>query len=114
MQVPLTTKAQYDSFLAASFFSPLLLFKHSYRCTLSCLVLDRLDPHHLHSVDQFWVIDVLQYRELSNFISKSLSIRHESPQALILYKGECIWEEDHMDIHPTDIAEVLIRYREKD
>ncbi|MBP6183532.1 MAG: bacillithiol system redox-active protein YtxJ [Saprospiraceae bacterium] len=113
MQVPLTTTAQYDSFLADSFLNPLLLFKHSYRCNLSSLVLDRLDFPLLQSVNQYWIIDVNQHRALSDLVSQSLNIRHESPQALIVYKGECIWDEDHLDILPSDIAEVMMHYREE-
>ncbi len=103
----LSTEVQYDRFLEESFITPLLLFKHSYRCTLSAIVLDRIESHFLLLSKQFWLLDVVQNRELSNFVSRTQSIHHESPQALIIYKGECIWDEDHLDIQTDDIISIM-------
>lgn len=88
---------------------PVLLFKHSTRCSISSVALARLDGED--ELDEFldsYLIDVINCRPLSNLIANHFEIRHESPQILLIFKGECIYDESHLAIFPKDIKDVTL------
>jgi bacillithiol system protein YtxJ len=45
-----------------------------------------------------YFLDLISYRSISNAVADSFGIRHESPQLLIIYKGECVYHASHMGI----------------
>ena len=56
----------------------------------------------------FFYLDLLSYRQLSNKIAQIFSVPHESPQILLIKNGECIYEESHLGITADDLQEQLI------
>jgi bacillithiol system protein YtxJ len=49
-------------------------------------------------------LDLLSYRGLSNKIAQEFNVPHESPQALVIRDGQCVYEESHMGISMNDIV----------
>lgn len=58
------------------------------------------------TLDAF-LLDLLKHREVSNYISESFSVQHESPQALLIYKGECVFDASHLDINASDLKAAM-------
>jgi bacillithiol system protein YtxJ len=80
-----------------------LIFKHSKRCNISSIVKSRLEraaaPPHI----DFYFLDLITYRNISNKIAEDFSVYHESPQVLLIKDGECIYDESHTGINMEDI-----------
>jgi bacillithiol system protein YtxJ len=57
---------------------------------------------------EFEFVDVIDNRKRSDEIEEIYSIRHESPQVIILDdSGGVIWNASHYDITETSIREAL-------
>ncbi|MCB9170899.1 MAG: bacillithiol system redox-active protein YtxJ [Flavobacteriales bacterium] len=108
--IPLNARAQLDVIDAASQERPVLIFKHSTRCSISFAALDRLergwsdadDAHH-----PAWLLDLIRHRDVSNAVAERYGVRHESPQVLIIHRGRCIDHASHLMISYRDTKEAL-------
>jgi bacillithiol system protein YtxJ len=91
---------EFDRLLAQSGERPLLLFKHSLTCGTSAEALDELIEHlDDDKLDaEYAIVTVQSHRELSNAISARLKVRHETPQALLIYDGRVIWSASHFRV----------------
>ena len=89
-----------ESLLRNSHESDQLIFKHSSRCGISSLVKNRLAKEINNSVTPITIhlIEVINSRTLSNQLAEHLSVRHESPQLLVISKGKCTFHTSHFDI----------------
>jgi bacillithiol system protein YtxJ len=88
---------------------PVLIFKHSYRCSISALALSRLKQSEQFpdlSIE-FILVDVLKDRAFSNLVADYFHVDHESPQALLIKDGKCILNRSHMQIRLSEIAGML-------
>ncbi len=96
----LRSTGDIDDVVRRSFSVPCLLFKHSTRCEISAMAKYRLEEGWSIEEDtlEAYFLDLIKYREVSNYIAESFSVRHESPQALLIYKGECVFDASHLDI----------------
>ena len=54
----------------------------------------------------FYYLDLINYRSISKKIEELYDVSHESPQVLVIKKGECVYDESHMSITMKDILEV--------
>jgi bacillithiol system protein YtxJ len=84
-----------------------LLFKHSTRCSISTVALERLNKSSLSDRVPAYLLDLLSYREISNAIATRLQVPHESPQVLLIKNGECFYDESHLSITVEDIETTL-------
>lgn len=82
--------------------TPLFIYKHSPRCGTSRYVLDTLKENDFAMDQDVFILDVIFNRQLARTISERLQVVHESPQLLLIHKGECIWAEDHLEIDPFE------------
>ena len=48
------------------------------------------------------LIDVLQFREISNFVASKSNIVHQSPQLIVLKNKEIIYNQSHHAIEFTE------------
>ncbi len=103
--LPLSEPEQLDSIVKESFTIPLVLFKHSIRCSISAMAKSRLERSIVPEGLPFYYIDLIHYRPLSNAIAQRFGVQHESPQVLLISKGECIYEESHNGIDMDEINE---------
>ncbi len=84
---------------------PQLIFKHSTRCEISRMALSRLQRHWNTNAIEPYLLDLLQHREISNEISNTFDVAHQSPQVLVIKKGACVFDESHNAISFDDIME---------
>ncbi len=106
--IPLTTEEQFEQILIKSAEKPQVIFKHSTRCGTSSMVLNRLERSEAPGNIDFYFLDLIAFRNISNRISEKLSVYHESPQLLLIKNGECIYDESHMGISMDDLVEQAV------
>ncbi|MBT8190975.1 MAG: bacillithiol system redox-active protein YtxJ [Saprospiraceae bacterium] len=99
-----------DELVETSSGIPSIIFKHSTRCGISKFVLKNFergigefDP----SEARFYFLDLIKHRDISNQIEKRFSIIHESPQVIMIHKGETIFDASHQGIQAHQITERL-------
>lgn len=85
-----------------------LIFKHSTRCGISSMVLNRLESKwkDTDSVSCYY-LDLLQHRDISNAIAAQFGVEHQSPQVLLIQNGRCIYHQSQTGITVNDILEHL-------
>jgi bacillithiol system protein YtxJ len=103
--IPLTSEAQLDSISEHSFDKPQVIFKHSTTCSISNMALSRMDRSEFPASIDFYLLDLKQYRSISNQIAEKFQVHHESPQVLLIKKGECIYDESHYGIQMDELVE---------
>ncbi|MBC8033207.1 MAG: bacillithiol system redox-active protein YtxJ, partial [Chitinophagaceae bacterium] len=77
---PITSEDQLLSIVEKSLTKPQLIFKHSIRCSVSSMVKNRLDKGKQPEGIDFYYLDLINYRRISNKIAETFQVRHESPQ----------------------------------
>ncbi len=92
-----------------SFEKPVMLFKHSTRCSISSMALSRLENYW--DIDEEALqpvyLDLIANRDISNKIAADLRVTHQSPQILIVKNGKCIYQASHNQIDVEDIKQNL-------
>lgn len=89
-----------------------LIFKHSTRCSISSMALNRLETKWQDDEQiPAYYLDLLEHRDISNEIANLFSVEHASPQALLIQNGRCIYHASHTDISAMDILEVAKKIR---
>ena len=101
----LTSIDQLEAIAADSFNTPQVLFKHSTRCSISSMALNRLESSTPPDGVDFYLLDLLQHRDISGAIAQKFNVHHESPQVLVIKNGECTYDESHMGISMDEIIE---------
>jgi bacillithiol system protein YtxJ len=99
----LTESEQIIAIKERSYEIPQVIFKHSTRCSISAMALSRLERADQPTQGDFYFLDLIANRSLSNEVAEIFSVRHESPQVLIIKDGECIYDESHMGISMDEI-----------
>lgn len=113
----ITTEASLERAIATSSQKPVLIFKHSNRCPVSRSVLRRLDGLLRHDAPDridYYLLDVISYRTLSDSIAEMLEVEHASPQVLLIKNRSCIYHANQMKIDGTEIierAEIFTEYQ---
>jgi bacillithiol system protein YtxJ len=84
---------------------PQVIFKHSTRCSVSAVALQRLQKVAQPTDIDFYFLDLLAFRDVSNKIAETFRVHHESPQVLLIRDGDCVYEESHMGISMNEIVD---------
>src|SRR5262245_43642440 len=103
--IELTEENQLATINEQSKNQPVVIFKHSTRCSISSMAKNRLERSAQPENILFYHLDLIKYRDISNKIAKNYVVHHESPQILIIRNGECFYEESHNGIDMNDIVE---------
>ncbi len=101
----LTDENQLGQIKTQSSTTPQLIFKHSTRCSISSMAKNRLDRSKDTEGIDFYYLDLLNYRKISQQIETDFMVSHESPQVLLIKNGECIYDESHSGISMDAIVE---------
>lgn len=101
----LTSEEQLGQIIEKSATVPQVIFKHSTRCSISSMVLDRLERSKAPEAVDFYYLDLIAHRGLSNKIAEMFHVHHESPQVLLVKNGECTYDESHMGIRMDEVVE---------
>lgn len=94
----LTSGDALQAALEASEQHPVLLFKHSTRCPISAAAYAQVNAFEEQQPEPVYLVKVIEDRPVSNEIAELLSIRHESPQALVVHHHKVVWNASHYDI----------------
>ena len=101
--IPLLDEQQIEEIKANSATRPQVIFKHSTRCSLSSMARNRLDKNAFPEGIDFYFLDIINHRHISNKIASDFQVYHESPQVLLIKKGTCIYDESHSGIQMHEI-----------
>lgn len=87
---------------------PVVLFKHSTRCSISSAALDRVErgwnDQEMEGIRPYY-LDLIAHRSISDAIAIHYQVEHQSPQVLVIKDGECVYHESHMGISYREIRE---------
>lgn len=103
--IDLYTPEQLSSIKDLSKNRPQVIFKHSTRCSISNVAKARLEKAAVPEQIDFYFLDLLKHRQLSNQIAEEFDVHHESPQVLLIQNGECIYDESHSGISMSEIEQ---------
>ena len=105
----LHTVDELEAAIAESRQRPVLLFKHSRTCGISCEALDELRAHLAEPPPQaaYKLITVQSHRAVSDAASTRLGLRHETPQAILLRDGRPVWSASHFRITARELNKAL-------
>lgn len=90
-----------------SFIIPQVIFKHSTRCSISKMVFNRFNNAPDFGNADYYLLLVIEQRNISNVVEQIFNIKHESPQVLLIKNGSCYFSESHNAITIDDILEQL-------
>lgn len=106
--IPLDSLEQLDSIIEESSKKPILLFKHSTRCSISAMALTRFQNQFDKETNvDLYFLDLLKHRDVSNKIATVLGVQHQSPQAIVIYNNEVLYEGSHSEINANKIAKSI-------
>lgn len=98
LKINLSEKEQWKELLIESNKDPVFVFKHSTRCGVSSMVLNRFKKQMKERNQKFYFLNILSNRELSDWIADELNIRHESPQLIVLKDEKAIAYDSHYNL----------------
>ena len=99
----LTNEIQLEQIKTLSAQKPQLIFKHSTRCSISSMAKNRLERSTMPDGVDFYYLDLLKYRNISNKIESLFNVPHESPQVILIKDGECKYDESPSGISMDEI-----------
>lgn len=96
---------QFDEILKSE---SAVIFKHSTSCPISGNVLTEIRAGLGNGFPApFYLVHVIEDRAVSNYIARHTGVTHESPQAMVLRRGEIVWHGSHFDITADRLKEAL-------
>jgi bacillithiol system protein YtxJ len=108
--IQLESLEQLENIKKESENATVLIFKHSTRCSTSRMTLDRLernwDSAQMKSIIPYY-LDLISFRQVSNAIADSFGVEHESPQVLLISKGESYLDLSHFEIQYDQIRQAI-------
>ena len=104
-------EADWAALVKASHNRPVLLFKHSTRCSISA---SRWPVFQGFAAKQLRVdchrLMVIENRSLSMQVAQAIGVEHESPQVILLHRGKAVWHTSHWSITEEDMDGALARF----
>ncbi len=97
--IPLNSVSQLNEIKIASQTHPVLIFKHSTRCSISRMALKQFEKQYdLQPEINCYYLDLLNFRDISNEIASQFNVFHQSPQLLLIKNGACTFSATHESI----------------
>lgn len=106
----LTNRDEFETIDAISHEKPVVIFKHSTRCSISRFALKRFDTDYAFSEEKmdWYLLDLLNYRDLSNEIAIRYAVEHQSPQIVVIRNGKAVFNASHDNIDVTDLKQFIL------
>ncbi|MGB0934355.1 MAG: bacillithiol system redox-active protein YtxJ [Lishizhenia sp.] len=106
--IALTEEKQIAEAIENSSSKPVLFFKHSTRCSISSMALNRFENEWNNENNcTIYYLDLIQYRALSNALADTLNVQHQSPQAILVNNKLVTYHASHSSIDVTAIKDRL-------
>ncbi len=98
---------QFDEIDEISQTKPVVLFKHSTRCSISRMALKQFDAEFNYPEEKidWYLLDLLNHRDLSNEIASKYNVVHQSPQIVVIRNGKAVFNESHDSISTEDLKQ---------
>lgn len=95
----LTTVEQLNEIEEESKTHPVVIFKHSTRCSISRMALKQFENEYdLHEQVKPYFLDLIAHRDVSNAIASKFQVTHQSPQILLIKNGKSVYDVSHDSI----------------
>ncbi len=106
-----TLQDKLEEALRNSETSPVFLFKHSTRCPISARSYSEFQ-NFVASFDEpvpicCLMLRVIEERSISDWVARTLGVKHESPQILVVSAGRVVWHASHYDLTKDAMQNVL-------
>ena len=102
----LTDLAQLMEIEAISNVKPVVIFKHSTRCSISRMALKQFEREFdLNETVDAYFLDLIAHRDISNEIASRFNVYHESPQLILIKNGKAVYDVSHSDIDAVALKE---------
>jgi bacillithiol system protein YtxJ len=98
-----TDAEELDALIERSGERPLVIFKHSLTCPISSAAYNQMEQYE----GEVALIEVQCARGLSNGIESRFGVAHESPQVIVLRKGQVFWNASHFKITAEAVARAV-------
>ena len=97
--IDLTDLGQLNQIIQDSTEKPVVVFKHSTRCSVSRMALKQFENEFnlMDEVDTYF-LDLISYRDVSNEIASRFQVVHQSPQLVLIKDGKSIYDASHSEI----------------
>ncbi len=106
--ISITHIDQLNEIIALSNQKPVVIFKHSTRCSISRTVLKQFEREfNLANETETYFLDLLKYRSISNEIANQFNVFHQSPQLLLIKNGKSLYNASHSDIDASELAKKI-------
>jgi bacillithiol system protein YtxJ len=106
----LNRKEQIEQIREESKTQPVLIFKHSTRCAISGMALNRLERNWKSEVVaplKMYYLDLISHRAISQGVADFFEVEHESPQVLIVKEGNPVYVRSHQAIAFDEIQQLF-------
>jgi thioredoxin 1 len=95
----LLTLESLDRVLGSTEIAPVLIYKHSITCGASAVALEQVTRLASSDVSPpIHLVPVQKARAVSDALAERLSMRHESPQLILVDRGAVRWHASHFDV----------------
>jgi bacillithiol system protein YtxJ len=102
----LTDLGQFEEMLQESYTQPVVVFKHSTRCSISRMALRQFENQwNLEGKMVPYFLDLLEYRPISNTIATQLEVIHQSPQVIVIRNGCSVYHASHERISVEELQQ---------
>jgi bacillithiol system protein YtxJ len=101
--IPLQDLGQLNEIINLSNENPVVIFKHSTRCSVSRMALKQFENEFdLDGVATYY-LDLLEHRDISNEIASRFGVYHQSPQLLLIKEGKSVYDVSHSEIDAGEL-----------
>lgn len=86
-----------------------IIFKHSTRCSISGVVLNRVKSFCSTTdlAERVYLVKVIEQRDLSNKLAERLAVKHESPQLIVAKGDQVLRHMSHFDINESSLTQAI-------
>jgi bacillithiol system protein YtxJ len=104
----ITSESQFVDVLNNDSVAIKVFFKHSTRCSISSMAL-KMFENEIFISDKigYYFIDLIAHREVSNLLTQTTNIEHQSPQVIVLKNGKVIYSTSHHNIDALQINKMI-------
>lgn len=105
--IPLTEMEQLKSISKSE--KTVGIFKHSTRCGTSMMVKRQFESDfelNAEEIDLYY-LDLIAHRDISNELASKFNVIHQSPQLLIIKKGQLVVDKSHSSVNSLDLKSVI-------
>ena len=101
--VRITDTKSFEELTNRSKERPVVIFKHSLTCPISAAAYERMEKFQ----GEVALVEVQHARALSTEIESRLGVMQESPQVIVLSKGQVAWNASHFQITAEAVTEAV-------